>query len=213
MQVRNDSHLFKGGSRGGWHRGEFMKTKLTLLFAFIILLLQTGCLYAVRYDGPYRGKVVDEKTQEPIEGAVVLGSWWVYHFGLGGGFTTYHDAREAVTDKNGEFTIKGEGLRTFSSLKPMSILVYKSGYTYIETQWDSLKTDTFNGEKLKWEGEMPIFPLRKLTDEERKKDLNGSLIPSQRLVPIEKCLLMIQEINKELIFRGHKPYKIGDDHD
>ena len=82
--------------------------------AVSILLLQNGCLYAVRYDGPYHGKVVDELTREPIEGVVVLGSWWVYHFGLGGGYTTYHDAREAVTDKNGEFTINGEGLRILS---------------------------------------------------------------------------------------------------
>ena len=109
-----------------------------------------------------------------------------------------------------EFRIK---IQTLSSLKPMGILVYKSGYSYIESQWDSLKIDTFHGEKIKWDGELPILPLRKFTDEERKKDLDGSLIPSQRLVPIEKCFFMMREINKELIVRGHKPYKTGDDHD
>ena len=150
-----------------------MRKKFYLLIALIILSLQAGCLYAVRHDGPYHGKVVDEQTREPIEGAVVLGWWRVYHFGLGGGYTTYHDSREAVTDKNGEFTIKGEGLRILSNLKPMGILVYKSGYTYIETQWDVLKIDTVHGEKVKWEGEMPLLPLRKLTDDERKKDIGS----------------------------------------
>jgi hypothetical protein len=100
-----------------------MRTRYFLLFILIFLMLPTGCLYGVRYDGSYHGKVVDEQTREPIEGVVVLGSWWVYHFGLGGGYSTYHDAREAVTDKNGEFTIKGEGLRILSSLKPMSVLI------------------------------------------------------------------------------------------
>ncbi len=173
-----------------------MKRNLYRLIAVAALLLQTGCLYGVRYDGPYHGKVVDKQTNEPIEGAVVLGSWWVYHFGLGGGYSTYHDAREAVTDKNGEFTIKGEGLRVLSSLKPMSILVYKAGYTYMENHWDALKND----EAVKWEGETPILPLRKLTDEEREKDRDGWFIPSSEgAVP---NVLMRQEINKERIFRG-----------
>jgi len=176
-----------------------MREKFYFLIALVILSLQAGCLYAVRHDGPYHGKVVDEQTHEPIEGAVVLGSWWVYHFGLGGGYTTYHDAREAVTDTNGEFTIKGEGLRILSSLKPMSILVYKSGYTYIDHNWDALKTDTVHGEKISWEGDTPTLPLKKLTEEERKKDLDSKTIPTEGSVPNK---LMRLEINKELSFRG-----------
>ena len=73
---------------------------------------------------------------------------------------------------------------------------------YIESQWESLKADGFHGENLKWEGEMPIFPLRKLTDEERNKDLNGSYIPSRGSVP---CELMTREINKEYIFKWGRP--------
>jgi len=175
-----------------------MRKKTYLLIALVIISLQTGCLYGVRHDGPYHGKVVDEQTREPIEGAVVLGSWRVYHFGLGGGYTTYHDSREAVTDKNGEFTIKGEGLRILSNLQPMGIRVYKSGYTYIESHWDSLKIDAFYVKNIKWEGEMPLLPLRKLTDEERKR--RGSLfIPT---VGDNPSVLMRQEINKEHVFRG-----------
>jgi hypothetical protein len=182
-----------------------MRKKFCLLIALIILSLQAGCLYAVRHDGPYHGKVVDEKTQEPIEGAVVLGTWWVYHFGLGGGSYTYHDAREAVTDKNGEFTIEGEGLRILSSLKPMSILVYKAGYTYIENHWDALKIDTIRGEKVKWEGEMPILPLRKLTDEERKKDWIDGYFHEPSFYGAHSVLIR-QEINKARKFRGLPQY-------
>jgi hypothetical protein len=176
-----------------------MKRKSVLLFILIVLSLQTGCLYAVRYDGPYHGKVVDEQTREPIEGVVVLGSWWVYHFDVGGGHYSYHDAREAITDKNGEFSIRGEGLRILSSLEPMRIVIYKSGYTYFQGTWDTLKTGILNVRRIKWEGDTPVIPIRKLTDEERKTDLDGQGMPSEGDVP---SILMRQEINKERIFRG-----------
>ncbi len=70
-----------------------MRKRIYLSIALFILALQTGCLYPVRYDGPYHGKVVDEKTQEAIEGAVVYGEWRVYHFGFGGGYSDYHSFR------------------------------------------------------------------------------------------------------------------------
>jgi len=176
-----------------------MKILLKLISILFILSLQIGCLYAIRYDGPYHGKVVDEQTREPIEGVVVLGSWWVYHFDVGGGHSTYHDAREVVTDKNGEFKIKGEGLRVFSSLKPMDFIIYKAGYTYFQGSWDTLTTGIYTKEVVKWEGETPIIPIRKLTDEERKKDIRSLFLPSEGDVP---SVLMRQEINKEHIFRG-----------
>ena len=183
-----------------------MRTKLIFLITFLILMLQTGCLYAVRYDGPYHGKVVDEQTHEPIEGVVVLGWWMVHHFGLGGGYGSYHDAREAVTDKNGEFTIRGEGLRILSSLQPMDFLVYKAGHTYFQSSWDSLKIET-RKDMIKWEGETPIVPIRKLTDEERKK--SGSFPPTPPMeASLDKVKSMLNEINIETRYRGLEPIKI-----
>jgi hypothetical protein len=181
-----------------------MKTKLNLFFILIILLFQTGCLYAIRYDGPYHGKVVDEQTREPIEGVVVLGSWWVYHFDVGGGHSTYHDAREVVTEKNGEFSIRGEGLRILSSLQPMEFLIYKSGYTYFRGSWDTLRSDVYSVKVVKWEGDSPIIPIRKLSDEERKKDIRSLYLPSEGDIP---SVVMRREINRELKFRGRLSLK------
>ena len=187
-----------------------MNRKRVILVILIVLSFQTGCLYAVRYDGPYHGKVVDEQTREPIEGAVVLGQWGVYHFGVAGGYTTFYDAREAVTDKNGEFMIPGQGLRIMTSVGPMGALIYKAGYTYYTTgSWDTLKTGMFSKEEVKWEGDLSIFPLRKLTESERKKDVNGSMMPLLPSVPWQKMISMTREVNNELIFRGLQPYNIG----
>lgn len=174
--------------------------------AMLILATNVGCLYAVRYDGDYHGKVVDEETREPIEGAVVLGTWAVYHFGVAGGYSTFYDAREAVTDKNGEFTISGQGLRIMSSVEPMYALIYKAGYTYYQAGWDNLKTAEFNRKNVKWEGEIPVFPLRKLTEKDRRNDVDGFLIPSLPDMETNREFKIIQEINKERICRGLSPY-------
>ena len=183
-----------------------MKTKLVIVLILIVLSLQTGCLYPVRYDGPYHGKVVDEQTRKPLESAVVLGTWSVYHFDPGGGNSTYYDAREAVTDKNGEFTIPGQGLRIFSSIKPIGFTIFKAGYSYFSSYWDSLKIET-RKDMIKWEGETPVIPIRKLTDEERKKQ--GS--PSRPNIPTEKMQILTKEINKERVYLGLTPFDLGGD--
>ena len=183
-----------------------MRTKTYLLLAVTILILQTGCLYAVRYDGPYHGKVVDEQTREAIENAVVLGTWSVYHFDPGGGNSTYYDAREAVTDKNGEFTIPGLGLRILSSIKPMGFTVFKAGYSYFSSYWDSLKIET-RKDMIKWEGEMPIIPIRKLTIEERRKSMTFPPSPPTE-ASLDKIKSMLKEVNKEASERGLEPIDI-----
>ncbi len=184
-----------------------MKTKFYIVCLLIILSLHTGCLYAVRYDGPYHGKVVDEQTREPIEGAVVLGWWNVHHFGLGGGYSEYYDARETVTDKSGDFTIPGKGLRVLSSLEPMSFVIYKAGYAYYKGTWDTLKTDMNSVKVIKWEDDMPFIPIRKLTDADRKKTVTFPPAPPAE-ASLNKVRLMLMEMNKEAIERGLEPINI-----
>lgn len=58
-------------------------------------------------DGPYRGKVVDAETKEPIEGAVVVAVWTRRVFRIVENKTVFADAKEVLTDKNGEFEIPG----------------------------------------------------------------------------------------------------------
>ena len=175
-----------------------MKKAVLILFALIFF---HGCMYAVRYDGTYRGKVIDADTGEPIEGVVVLGVWYTAVIGAGGGFSKYYDARETVTDKNGEFSIPGKGLRIMSNLELMHVLIFKAGYDYTGGAWDSLKESRYYKETIKWERNKPVFPLKKLTMQERKKQ--GS--PVRPNIPIEKMKLMTEEISKERIERGLDP--------
>jgi len=174
-----------------------MKKNLYLAIMIVALSLQAGCLYVVRYDGPYEGKVVDQESQEPIEGAVVLGTWHTIQPSMGGGVSYYSDARETVTDVNGNFTIRGQGLRIMSNLEPMGVLIFKSGYSYEQIgSWDTLKTGIYSKERIKWEGDKPIFPLKKLTLDERK---DGPLppYPPSESKRADKTNLFMQEIKKE----------------
>jgi hypothetical protein len=175
-----------------------------VLFLTVSFLLFTGCCYPVRYDGPYKGRVVDAETGNPIEGVVVLGVWYKVAATPAGGVSSYYDAAETVTDKNGDFEIRGLGLMILSNVDVMDVLIFKAGYQYIGSgPWDSLKHDGgLLMKKVAWEGNRAIIPLRKLTLEERKKQ-EGS--PDYGEAPKEKIRLMLREINKDRVGRGLKP--------
>lgn len=101
-----------------------------LCLSIAIFFLTTTNLFSADFlyhsDGPYRGKVLDLETGEPIEGAVVAGVW-VLEFN----FTSFCDAKETVTDKNGEFVLPKASCFTLWPLSQMGrlvIIVFKPGY-------------------------------------------------------------------------------------
>jgi hypothetical protein len=151
-----------------------MKKKLFLITLVIAFALSTSSaafavFHIIRYDGPYKGKVIDADTGKPIEGAVVLGVWyWLASVGGGGGFSKYYDTQESVTNMDGEFVIKGLGLKILTTIDSMNVLIFKAGYKYIGPgPWESFKLDGgLLNKKITWEGNKAIIPLRKLSMED-----------------------------------------------
>lgn len=177
--------------------------KIIMLTLFCIVFLLPACCYPVRYDGPYKGRIVDADTGQPIEGVVVLGEWSKVAVTPAGGVSSYYDAKETLTDKNGEFEIRGLGLKILSNVAPMNVLIFKAGYEYIGFgPWESFELDPIFKKKISWEGEKAIIPLRKLTLEERRQKGNPDY-PSK--APEEKIKLMLREINKNRTEQGLKP--------
>ena len=178
--------------------------------AFIIIITVTiiflGCASAIRYDGPYKGRIIDADTGDPIEGVVVLGKWSREHITPGGAVSEYYDARETITDNNGEFSIPGQGLLIASNVTPMSVLIFKAGCEYLETTWLGLKVDGILRQRVKWEGDKAVIPLKKLTMEERKK--RGSPPDPPTEAAFEKVRLLLIEINKDRVVRGLPERKI-----
>ncbi len=173
------------------------------IIILIMLFIFVGC-YPARYDGPYKGRIVDAVTGKPIEGVVVLGVWYRVAPSPGGGVSSYYDARETVTDKNGDFEMKGLGLKILSNIGPMDVLIFKAGYEYIAYPWETLMAEADARKvawekKVRWEGGKAIISLRKLTMEERK---DSATYPPGPDAPDEKARMMIDEIRKERKERG-----------
>ena len=183
-----------------------MRRILLISILTCLVLSVTSCygFAVIRKDGPYEGKVIDVDTGEPIEGIVVLGVWYKENPGPGGAVSEYYDAMETVTDKNGEFKIDGLGLLIMSNVIPMDVLIFKAGYEYESGLWSALKK---YAKKIKWEGDKAIIPLKKLTMEERKKELGPPSPPHK--APKGKIRLMLNEINKDRAEQGLGPIDVG----
>jgi len=96
------------------------------VFLFVASTNAFSADFLYHSDGPYKGKVIDLETGEPIEGAVV-GGVWVLEFN----FTPFCDAKETVTDKNGEFILPKASCFTLWPLAEMTqldIIVFKPGF-------------------------------------------------------------------------------------
>jgi hypothetical protein len=155
----------------------------------------------IRDEPPYHGRVIDAETGDPLTGVVVFAEWYRHFASPAGGMQHFYEAREAVTDTNGDYTMPGMGLRFFSTLGPPQFLFFKAGYEYLGSyRWDAFKAGLILSERIKWEGEKVIVPLRKLTLEERQKRHIGLTIGGPR----DKQKLLIRELNKESVELGRR---------
>jgi hypothetical protein len=178
-----------------------MNKRAILIICMIFLIVIPTCVL-VRYDGAYKGKIIDAETKKPIEGVVILGIWYKVHVGPGGGSHTFYEARETVSDRNGNFEIDGLGL-VWRLIDSMGVLIFKSGYQYIGYgMWDSFEIDGgLLTKKVEREGGRAIIPLKKLTTEERRKAATFPEYPPSK-APKDKVKLMMAEIYKERKERG-----------
>lgn len=95
----------------------------------VMLLVATGCGHLVYSSGPYRGRVLDSETQEPLVGAAVLMILYK-QVPVGGHMPeTFVDAVEMLTNVEGEFTIPRQTQTIlFGWLLAPTLVVYYPGY-------------------------------------------------------------------------------------
>lgn len=75
------------------------------LITLLLLANQSACAA----DRTFRVKLIDAETLKPIEGAVVVAVWRETQAFLIASTTDFKDAKETLTDKNGEWSITGPG--------------------------------------------------------------------------------------------------------
>lgn len=129
------------------------KMKFQFLFLIIIMLfLSSGCY------GDITGTVVDVETGKPVEGAVVLVEWTMTK-GLGLTYTKSYKVVEALSDKEGKFSVEGV---SNPLVNPPDLTIYKKGYVV----WNNLKIfpDYKKREDFKWQSGY-VFKLERFKPE------------------------------------------------
>lgn len=113
---------------------------MRLLYRFIVaatvVLLPIGCAGHFLYSsGPFRGKVIDAETGQPLVGAVVLAIWYrEVPVAPHGPATDYHDALEVLTDAQGEFRVPTRTHVTWiGRIREPVFVIYYPGYGYYPT--------------------------------------------------------------------------------
>jgi hypothetical protein len=175
-----------------------------------VVLLVVFCfpVDTARADGPYRGKVIDAETKAPIEGAVVLGVWrrqpaLALHPGY-----FFEEAKEVLTDKDGEFTLPGH-FSMKSILSPLSevdlrIYIYKPGYGSFP------RYQTFPNPKQSYEDLFRPFKthglveLLKLQTREERLQVVREACPSGD-IPDGKLPHLIKAMNIDWVALGREP--------
>ncbi len=172
------------------------------LFACILVLWSGLSACTPRYEGDYRGRVIDADTGNAIEGVVVFIAWRRAYATPPQGIHRFYDARETTTDKNGEFVVPGHGLISgepgLAYIEEGDFVVFKAGYEHIGPgSWESLKT-RYLKEKVRWDDDKVVIVLKKMPMEERRKRRFLGYLPSPgAYVPKEKLDLLRREIEKE----------------
>lgn len=108
-----------------------MENKLLLTFKGLnVILFLLIFLSSTAWAATLKGKVIDADTKQPIEGAVVVASWHEETATVAGPSSRLKDVKETLTDKNGEWVIKGPRGREVGNIT--AIFTFITG-TYVTT--------------------------------------------------------------------------------
>lgn len=104
---------------------------MTLFFIGCFIVTESFAWH-IFHKPEYKGKIVNEKNQEPIEGAVVVAVYKTHTIigGPAGGYSSVIKAKEVLTDKNGRFVIPSYTTIMGPNSKEdyTDFIIYKPGY-------------------------------------------------------------------------------------
>ena len=193
-----------------------MLTKTLFPTVFFILLISIA---TSAFAATFKGKVIDADTKEPIEGAVVVAEWTEETTTPTATHTKLKDVKEVLTDKNGEWLIKGPRGRKEDNLiaiftlltgtyytQPPRFYIFKPGYCPcplvigIEVCKERMKPYNVCGKE-------ETLELPKLTRREDRWRAEG--IGSSFITETKKIKNFLRLINEERRFLGLSEYPIG----
>lgn len=159
-----------------------MRLILTAIIIFALSIPVCGPAFA---DAPWKGKILDIETKEPLEGTVVLAVWdRIYRtpFGMS---SYFYEAKETVTNKAGEFEIPSYTpinlLPLISYMQGPEFTIFKPGYGSLRMSLgDYLTSDAKKPREMLLSGvkfllEPGVIELPKLKTREERLEVVSSL--------------------------------------
>ncbi len=163
----------------------------------VLSALLAGCAGQIAFtSGPYRGRVIDGQTRQPLAGAAVVAVWYWEGWGPGHPSERLHDALEVVTGPDGEFVLpqKTHFALTGGVNEPY-IVIYYPGYK------DFLGGRPTESERAA--GEPKLVELVRASNSERPRYAG---LPTQAGgVPYAKIPNLIRLVNQERRALGLQP--------
>ena len=133
--------------------------------------------------GPYRGRVIDAETREPLAGAVVLVYWIRNAPGIGHGpAESFLGAEEALTDDRGEFIVAQNPPSNWIPFTWRSLpnfIIFQPGYGYFPRHFATTPPLPPTG----FEGLLKIMEKQPVVFELPRLEKSGSLPEAVYLLP------------------------------
>jgi hypothetical protein len=108
-----------------------MRRMIFLRMMFLLILSFHFFPPVLGASGPWKARVVDAETKQPLQGVVVLAVWYKYWPDVDGlGTFGYVDSEEVITDKDGRFAISARSFIPFDPfvLEEPEFHLVKPGY-------------------------------------------------------------------------------------
>lgn len=106
-----------------------MRNIITFFMLIIALPMFSNLALAA---GPWKGKIIDIETKEPLEGAVVVAYWYRVWRTPAGGIPDVYEIKEVLTNKEGKFKIPSYSLINLlpilSYIRGPEFIIFKPGY-------------------------------------------------------------------------------------
>jgi hypothetical protein len=184
---------------------------LSAVFAIGLLLIGPGCglFYPAFAGGPYKGRVIDSETKQPLEGAAVIAVWESVTPTMADQVHSYLDAEEVLTDSDGRFVVGKHPPRTFRLgwVEGPRITIYYPGYGFYPRFQVSpaLRLSYGLNEQLKtMEKEEMTIELPRLKTRKERVEVISFISPND--VSRKKVPNLIRLMNIELKALGFEPY-------
>jgi hypothetical protein len=169
----------------------------------IVALLAGGAEGA----GPWKGRVVERETDQPIAGAIVLAIWTLRAWGEIHPDEEFHGAYETVSDAEGRFVIPEHDAvptKPLTAIRGPQIVIFKGGFgpwsvqtgsrdLPAESRWEQDQRIKRAWEAFEKEG--TVFELRRLANHQERRNRLGGARPLS--VPDERMPRLLQALDDE----------------